>query len=64
MTGVRAWILAVLLLLAWAAIPDGPNAPTLPACPEDSVLVGLGAFDSGRWTAYQCGPAVDDYREA
>lgn len=26
MTKARAWILAVLLILAWTAIPDGPEA--------------------------------------
>lgn len=35
----------------------------LPACEEDAVLIGTGAFDAGRWTAYVCGPAVDDYSE-
>lgn len=43
MTKARAWILAVVLILAWTAIPDGPAAATLPdtrmpASPEDAVL--------------------------
>ena len=70
MTKLRAWILAVLVILAWTAIPDGPNAgavtlpdTSMPRCPEDAVLVGVGSFDDGRWTEYQCGPAVDDYQE-
>lgn len=55
MTKARAWILAVLLIVAWAAIPDGPASAGLPdtrvpACPEDAVLVGVGDFDNGRWT--------------
>ena len=34
---------------------------TLPQCQEDVVLVGVGDFEHGRWTSYECGPAVDDY---
>ena len=30
MTKTRAWILAVLLILAWAAIPDEPASAGLP----------------------------------
>jgi hypothetical protein len=33
----------------------------IPMCPEDSVLVGVGQFEHGRWDAYTCGPARDDY---
>lgn len=49
-------VLLVLLLMvlgvAWTR--------TVPACQEDSVLVGVGSFDRGRWSRYECGPAVDD----
>lgn len=34
---------------------------TLPQCQEDVVLVGIGDFEHGRWTSYECGPTVDDY---
>lgn len=34
----------------------------IPECPEDSLLVGIGDFEAGRWEAYECGPARDDYR--
>jgi len=30
MTKPRAWLLAILLILGWAAIPDGPATATLP----------------------------------
>lgn len=33
----------------------------LPKCQEDEVLVGVGDFAYGHWTAYECGPAVDDF---
>jgi len=35
--------------------------PALPRCAEDVVLVGVGEFEGGQWTAYECGPAVDDF---
>lgn len=35
--------------------------PTLPQCQEDVVIVGVGDFENGRWSDYECGPAVDDY---
>ena len=34
----------------------------MPECAEDVVLVGVGDYVDGRWTAYVCGPAVDDFR--
>ncbi len=47
------------LLLAFATL----MAPT-PACQEDATIMGSGDFSgiTHRWTAYQCGPAVDDYQ--
>lgn len=62
---MMGWILTILLILAWTLAPDGPDSPDgmLPRCTEDAVLVGTGSFDDGRWTEYQCGPAVDDYEE-
>ena len=33
----------------------------IPHCNEDVTLIGIGQFDSGRWSQYECGPAVDDY---
>ena len=34
---------------------------TIPRCQEDAMLIGTGQFEGGAWTAYECGPAVDDY---
>jgi hypothetical protein len=51
----------IQVCVAGACTPDYTAvAPPLPACPEDAVLVGVGDFDAGRWTAYACGPALDD----
>lgn len=65
---MMGWILTILLILAWTLAPDGPDSPDamqdrIPRCTEDAVLVGTGSFDNGRWSAYVCGPAVDDYEE-
>ena len=32
-----------------------------PSCWEDSVLVGVGDFENGRWEEYRCGPSLDDF---
>lgn len=47
---------AILLALVLA----GCGSQALPRCPEDSVLVGVGSFENGRWSSYECGPAYDD----
>ena len=33
----------------------------MPRCQEDAVVIGIGSFDAGRWSRYECGPAVDDF---
>lgn len=33
----------------------------IPRCYEDVSIIGTGQFESGRWSTYACGPAVDDY---
>ena len=35
-------------------------------CPEDEFLIGTGSFSHtlGRWSAYTCGPALDDVKAA
>ena len=58
-TALAALTLALLALTASAV----PAPDPLPRCPEDVVLVGTGDFHHGRWSAYQCGPAVDDMLE-
>ena len=55
-----ACLLAILVTFAiFALVRDG--TPTVPACVEDSVIVGFGEYENGYWTHYSCGPAVDDY---
>ena len=39
-----------------------PDSPIIEKCPEDSVLIGHGDFEKGKWDIYVCGPAVDDYK--
>lgn len=62
------YALAVLVVLLFAVYgfvsgfgiwPQG--LAVLPECQEDSVLIGVGDFERGRWSDYECGPAVDDY---
>lgn len=35
----------------------------IPRCEEDQVIVGVGAYTDGRWSVYECGPALDDFAE-
>ena len=48
-----------MTLLLWLLLTL--TSPAIPQCAEDAVLVGAGAFDNGRWSAFVGGPAVDDY---
>ena len=50
---------AVIVLFLITALVAGTRP--VPQCEEDQVLIGTGDFDAGRWDAYVCGPAVDDY---
>ena len=62
---MKLYLLALVLAVALALITGGLETGyrLLPSCPEDSVLVGAGEFEStGLWDRYECGPAVDDYR--
>jgi hypothetical protein len=67
MTRLRRLALLVAAIVATAGIgsitAQAQRAAELPRCQEDAVLIGTGAFDAGRWSAYVCGPAVDDYKE-
>lgn len=60
-----AYVVAVLALLFAFGYAAGQARATddLPDCPEDSVLVGVGNFQSGHWDTYTCGPARDDFEE-
>lgn len=65
-TALAAALLLGALALGAANIagPDAspaPAGPVVPACAEDSVLLGTGDFEAGYWTGYECGPARDDY---
>lgn len=61
--GFYAALMALGIVLgAFLGVGDA-EAFQPPACPEDSVIVGVGAFEHGRWSAYTCGPAFDDYQQ-
>ena len=53
----------VLGLIVMAMLTCALYLYKVPVCQEDVVLLGVGRFDRGRWTLYQCGPAVDDYSQ-
>jgi len=59
-------IVCVVFSMGALAYQMGQNA-AIPKCQEDVVLVGVGqidgtgTFENGRWTAYACGPALDDF---
>ena len=59
---MKAAILAGVLALAFAAGLTVGRDATVPRCPEDASLAGVGSFEHGRWSQYRCGPTVDDYR--
>jgi len=66
-TRVLKSILYVLIVLIIAGLLTGlvytsTSRPVDP-CYEDSVLVGEGQFENGRWTFYVCGPSIDDFTE-
>ena len=56
---MRALALAAAIVVG-AFIVGQPDT-TVPQCPEDAVLVGSGDFNAGRYSAYECGPALDDF---
>ena len=53
-------LILVLVVLGLMAFNLTPLRMT-PSCWEDSVLVGVGDFEDGRWEEYRCGPALDDF---
>lgn len=64
---LATWAIALMLIALFVAeVTQGGTRPAqervVPACEEDAVLIGAGDFEHGRWSAYECGPAVDDYR--
>lgn len=61
----RSVLLGLLIFIASIGAVAGAaveRIATTPRCQEDAVLIGTGDFQGGRWTAYACGPAVDDFQ--
>lgn len=42
------------LALMWVVVGAMDQPPTVPACQEDEVVVGVGDFDNGYWSGYEC----------
>lgn len=59
MTARLAVAIGAALLVFGLATRTSADLRSLPRCEEDAVLIGIGAFQDGRWSAYRCGPAVD-----
>ena len=59
---MRNLTLGIVLIFASFAIASIVMVPSIPKCEEDQVLVGTGSFEYGRWTGYECGPALDNLR--
>ena len=51
-------------LLAMAILVLHLYFNAIPKCHEDVTLVGVGNFGRGRWSSYECGPALDDFSGA
>jgi hypothetical protein len=51
----------VIGLIAMGALAVAIYFWKIPRCAEDQVILGARDFNAGRWTRYQCGPAVDDF---
>ena len=58
-TGCWTQIILICIILGLSLLLL--TAPLFPKCQEDQVLVGVGEFEDGRWSGYDCGQAVDDY---
>lgn len=50
---VVIFIALVALVLALIG-PPWSHVPTVPSCQEDEVVVGVGDFDNGYWSGYEC----------
>ena len=57
----RAEVTLVVMAVALCVVAWLVVSTSLPRCEEDQVLVGRGDFENGRWSAYECGPALDDF---
>jgi hypothetical protein len=56
-----AVIIAILVVVTTVIDYGLFGERTLPRCNEDVVLMGKGSFLNGRWSEYECGPALDDF---
>lgn len=56
-------LLAVLVIAVAVAVGVRITLASrrVPQCQEYVVIVGTGDFNKGRWTTYECGPALDDF---
>ena len=64
--GIVAALFALTVFLGASVLAADRQARgerQVPQCVEDAVLIGKGDFENGRWTGYECGPAVDDYQQ-
>lgn len=66
MTRILRAALASVAIVATLAACDVTEYRPVPSCTEDAVIVRAegSTFHDGRWSAYACGPAADDYVEA
>jgi hypothetical protein len=62
MRAIGIALLATAMLMLGYEAGRGDFQP--PPCPEDAVLLGVGNYEDGRWDAYWCGPARDDYKKS
>lgn len=60
LAAVILWGALLLAMVGGRVRGPVPPVPRIPACAEDTVIVGTGDYAHGRWTAYVCGPARDD----
>jgi hypothetical protein len=57
---LRATLAALALVIALQVGAHVARAEAIPTCAEDVVIIGIGDYEAGRWSAYVCGPAADD----
>jgi len=64
---LRAWFAGLVIVFTLSLFAVGVKSlqveewqRRVPKCPQDSVLLGKGSFNEGRWSHYMCGPSVND----
>ena len=53
-------LVLILIILAFVVAIPLLAVDTMPYCSEDEAIMGIGEFENGRWSAYVCGPALDN----